>query len=180
MHARIDFASGLRIDAWELGVGPVDKGRLIVDITREDQVITRRNALKMVGGFAAGGALALVGCQQEASTGAEQAPPAPSAPEAAPEAAPEPAPTDAEAKPSADAGGAGGAVECDTSGIDEPSKSMRNTLKYVEKTPEEGKICSGCAQWKAPEGDSACGGCNLFTGPVNPNGYCISYAPKAG
>ncbi|MEL6548141.1 MAG: high-potential iron-sulfur protein, partial [Myxococcota bacterium] len=128
-----------------------------------------RAALKIVGGVAATGALALVGCQQEAKAPDTKAPSAPAAPAPKKEAAPEP-----KAEPTAAAG------DCGTEGIDDASKTMRTTLKYVEKSPEEGKVCSGCAQYKAPEGGAACGGCNLFTGPVNANGYCISYAPKAG
>ncbi len=136
-----------------------------MDITRDIEQISRRDALKIVGGVAVTGALALAGCQQEAAKAPEvRAPSAPTAP------APEPKPEEPAA---ADAGGG-----CNE-GIDDASKTMRTTLKYVEKSPEEGKVCSNCAQYKEPEGDSECGGCNLFAGQVNPNGYCISYAPKA-
>lgn len=138
-----------------------------MDITRDMEQISRRDALKIVGGVAATGALALAGCQQEAAKPSDAK--APSAP-----AAPTPEPKKEEPAQAAAEGGA----EC-TDGIDEASKTMRNTLKYVAKSPEEGKMCSNCAQWKPPEGDTKCGGCNLFAGQVNPNGYCISYAPQA-
>lgn len=60
---------------------------------------------------------------------------------------------------------------------DAKSKQMRKALQYVEKSKKSGQVCSNCLQWKKPEGDAKCGGCKLFTGPVNPNGYCLSYAP---
>lgn len=72
----------------------------------------------------------------------------------------------------------GGELSCNE-GVDDQSKQMRKTLQYVEKSPKEGKNCANCMQWKEPEGDSKCGGCTLFAGQVHPNGYCLSYAPKA-
>jgi hypothetical protein len=60
---------------------------------------------------------------------------------------------------------------------DQQSQQMRSTLRYVEQSTTEGKTCSNCAQYKEGEyGD--CGGCNLFTGPVRPGGYCLSWAEQ--
>lgn len=73
-----------------------------------------------------------------------------------------------------------GEIACDQSKVDDQSKSMRKTLQYVAKSPNEGKYCKNCAQYIKPKGGSACGGCKLFSGPVNPNGYCLSYAPMKG
>lgn len=71
------------------------------------------------------------------------------------------------------------AVDCSKEGkIDKKSKQMRKVLQYVDKTKQPGKVCSGCIQWVAAEKGKSCGGCKLFTGPVNPNGYCLSYAPS--
>ena len=61
--------------------------------------------------------------------------------------------------------------------LDMQSKQMRKTLQYVSKTKQPGKVCSGCMQWVPAEDGGGCGGCKLFTGPVNANGYCLSYAP---
>jgi len=59
---------------------------------------------------------------------------------------------------------------------DEASKTMRKTLQYKAATDNPAKKCSGCAQYTAGTyGD--CGGCKLFSGPVQPNGVCLSYAP---
>ncbi len=61
--------------------------------------------------------------------------------------------------------------------VDANSKQMRSTLKYVDKTADEKKRCDNCAQYEAGKhGD--CGGCKLFTGPVQPGGYCMSWAAK--
>ncbi|MEM6954046.1 MAG: high-potential iron-sulfur protein [Myxococcota bacterium] len=52
---------------------------------------------------------------------------------------------------------------------------MRRTLQYVEQTANQEQKCSNCAQFVADQyGD--CGGCNVMTGPVQPNGYCLSWA----
>jgi hypothetical protein len=81
-------------------------------------------------------------------------------------------------------GGGGGEVEGEAAGqgcdapIDAQSQQMRTNLQYVEQTQQEGKMCSNCAQYVADEyGD--CGGCNVFDGPVQPNGHCLSWAAQA-
>lgn len=74
----------------------------------------------------------------------------------------------------------GSTKDC-TEGVDlaADSKRMRKTLQYVSQTKQPGKMCSTCMQWIPPEGgEGACGGCKLFSGPVNANGYCLSYAPS--
>lgn len=51
-------------------------------------------------------------------------------------------------------------------------------LQYKEESDQADKKCSGCAQFEGKKyGD--CGACKLFTGAVNPNGVCLSYAPIA-
>lgn len=70
------------------------------------------------------------------------------------------------------------AVDCSKEGkIDKGSAQMRKALQYVDQSKKKGQMCSGCLQWKAAEKGKSCGGCKLFTGPVSPNGYCLSYAP---
>lgn len=62
--------------------------------------------------------------------------------------------------------------------VDAKSKQMRKTLQYVEKSPKDDKNCLNCVQFIADKhGD--CGGCKLFSGPVQPKGYCASWAAKA-
>lgn len=65
----------------------------------------------------------------------------------------------------------------DTTGLDEPSKAMRTALKYVDKSPEPAKLCSGCNFYSAAAAD-ACGGCTLLKGKIHPSGYCSSWIAK--
>jgi hypothetical protein len=75
-----------------------------------------------------------------------------------------------------DNGGGGSANSC-SAALDDTSKNMRKTLQYADKAAVPEKHCSACAQYTAGVyGD--CGSCKLFTGPVNPNGGCLSFAPK--
>lgn len=69
------------------------------------------------------------------------------------------------------------ALDCSSSDkIDKGSQQMRMALQYVEASKKKGQECDACMQWIAPEKDKNCGGCKLFTGPVNPKGYCLSFA----
>ncbi len=62
--------------------------------------------------------------------------------------------------------------------LDDTSKTMRKTLQYKDKADDAAKQCKACAQYNAKAfGD--CGGCKLFTGPVKPEGGCLSFAPLA-
>jgi hypothetical protein len=73
--------------------------------------------------------------------------------------------------------GGGGATGCNTP-VDAQSQQLRTTLQYRAVSQEQGKNCSNCAQYTAGTfGD--CGGCNVFTGPVQPNGHCLSWAAMA-
>ncbi len=80
--------------------------------------------------------------------------------------------------------GACGGEEASQSGpgcndpIDQASQQLRTSLQYKDVSDQPGKRCDNCSQYTAgTHGD--CGGCNLFTGPVQPGGYCISWAPKS-
>lgn len=53
---------------------------------------------------------------------------------------------------------------------------MRQTLQYVDQTPDAAKNCANCKLYTAPAGEGACGGCQLFAGPVVANGYCAGWA----
>jgi hypothetical protein len=74
-------------------------------------------------------------------------------------------------------GGSGSATLDCNSTIDEASKTQRRTLQYKKEAADPAKKCNACAQFTEKKyGD--CGGCKLFTGPVQPNGGCLSFAPK--
>jgi hypothetical protein len=116
----------------------------------------RRRVLQVIGAglsAAAGGLVVLGGCNKsggQAATGGESA-----------------------------GGGAAKGGSCqDRVEVDETAAQLRKTLQYKEKSDTQEKKCSGCAQFEANKyGD--CGGCKLFAGGVNPEGVCLSYAPKA-
>ena len=80
-------------------------------------------------------------------------------------------------------GGSSAACE-DVSALSPAEKQQRDTmvqnLKYVPKSQDPSKICTGCQLYKAAAAGAACGGCQLFPGPVAAEGYCASWAPKVG
>jgi hypothetical protein len=79
-----------------------------------------------------------------------------------------------------DAGGESGggetaALSCDdVSALSETDLATRNALEYVEVSIEEGKDCTNCQQYQAPDGDG-CGTCLVVPGTINPVGYCSSW-----
>lgn len=66
----------------------------------------------------------------------------------------------------------------DTSGLTEPEVAMRNQLQYTDHSTMEGKTCSNCALFQPPAADGQCGACAVVKGPINPDGYCTSWAQK--
>lgn len=143
------------------------------DNDERNTLIGRRQTLKALG-LTAGGLVVLSGFR-EALAGPPAAKPAAKA--AAVDAG-----QPAAAKAAVDAGqpAAANNLNCkEKAPIDETSKQLRRAVQYKEKSAEAGKNCKGCAQFEAGKyGD--CGACKLFTGAVNPEGHCLSYAPKAG
>lgn len=131
--------------------------------------IGRRHSLKVVGfGFlGAAGLVNLAACSKKESAGGAEKAPAKQPP------AKQPPAEQAPAKQAEAAGGEG----CDAT-VDAASTQLRTALQYKEVTDQEGKNCLNCAQFK-PGAYGECGGCNLFTGPVQNNGYCLSWAAKA-
>jgi hypothetical protein len=41
-----------------------------------------------------------------------------------------------------------------------------------QKTPKDGNKCNMCVNWEAPNS------CKIVAGTIDPNGWCIAYAPK--
>lgn len=64
----------------------------------------------------------------------------------------------------------------DVSGLTDSEAQMRDSLSYVDISVEDGKICSNCALYTQAAEGAACGGCTILKGPINPKGYCISWA----
>ncbi len=66
----------------------------------------------------------------------------------------------------------------DTSGLTEQDLTIRNTLQYVDASPDPDKLCDGCALYVAAEEGQNCGACTVIKGPIHPKGSCTSFAPK--
>ncbi len=68
-------------------------------------------------------------------------------------------------------------VACENyEGLTEQELAVRQTLNYVPDSPNANQVCSNCRFYVAPAAGETCGGCQLFKGPVNPGGYCTSWA----
>ncbi len=50
-------------------------------------------------------------------------------------------------------------------------KIAQAQVQYQE-TPKDGAKCSMCVNWVAPNS------CKIVAGTINPNGWCVAYAPK--
>jgi hypothetical protein len=125
------------------------------------KLIGRRTTIQLLGvGLTAGGFLGAAACKQDkggAGGGGSETP----TPAQAPTAAPTPT----------------AALDCNTP-IEPASKTTRAIMQYKNPAAIPEKHCSACSQFiEAKYG--ACGGCKLFTGPVDPKGGCLSFAPKA-
>jgi hypothetical protein len=60
--------------------------------------------------------------------------------------------------------------------MDGGQKSLRDSLNYVEQSPDPSKSCTACSFFEAA-GDG-CGTCHIFSGPANPHGHCDSWGAK--
>lgn len=77
-------------------------------------------------------------------------------------------------------GGEEGLSCTDTSGLTPAEQSTRTNLAYVDASPHgAAKNCLNCNFYTAA-GANQCGGCTLVKGPINPDGYCNSWAEKQG
>lgn len=71
------------------------------------------------------------------------------------------------------------ATDCsDVSGLSDADKNLRQTLQYVETSPDPAKLCTNCQFYTPAEGGGACGACTILKGPIAPGGYCTSWAAK--
>lgn len=66
----------------------------------------------------------------------------------------------------------------DTSGLSADDIATRTTLKYVDQSMDQTKLCSGCQQFKPSQMSGACAGCVVVKGPIHPNGGCTVWAKK--
>jgi hypothetical protein len=74
---------------------------------------------------------------------------------------------------------AAAALSCtDTSALAPADLSVRTALAYADVSTEPGKSCLTCQQFIAPATAGTCGSCKVLKGPINPTGYCKSFAAK--
>lgn len=70
--------------------------------------------------------------------------------------------------------GATGAAAIGASSARAEDEKIAQELVQYQNEPKEGQKCSMCAQWVDPDA------CKIVAGKINPNGYCVAYAPKEG
>jgi hypothetical protein len=51
------------------------------------------------------------------------------------------------------------------------AKIAQAQVQY-QKTPKDGNKCSMCVNWVAPDS------CKIVAGKIDPNGWCVAFAPK--
>jgi hypothetical protein len=59
--------------------------------------------------------------------------------------------------------------------LNEQEKSLRSSLKYVDKSPSTERTCDNCKLYTLPTDKSPCGGCKIVPGPIHPKGYCVAW-----
>jgi len=52
-------------------------------------------------------------------------------------------------------------------------KVEKSVVQYQSKRADNGDHCAICANFVAP------GACKVVQGPIDPNGWCIAFGPKA-
>jgi hypothetical protein len=66
----------------------------------------------------------------------------------------------------------GGAMAAVAAKAEAQDKLAQAIVQYQE-TPKDGAKCADCVNFEAPAG------CKIVSGTINPNGWCIAFAPKS-
>ena len=53
-------------------------------------------------------------------------------------------------------------------------EKIAQELVQYQNQPKDGQQCSKCAQWINPNA------CKIVAGVIQPQGYCVAYAPQEG
>ena len=53
-------------------------------------------------------------------------------------------------------------------------EKLAQTVVQYQETPKDGALCSKCVNFQAPDA------CTIVAGKINPNGWCVAFAPKDG
>lgn len=73
----------------------------------------------------------------------------------------------------------GGANKCeDTSSLTPAELQLRQSLQYMTVSPHADKRCDNCQPFVAGPDPQSCGTCVIVKGPIDPKGYCNSWAAK--
>ncbi len=51
---------------------------------------------------------------------------------------------------------------------------IAQAMVQYQTTPKDGAKCSLCVNWVAPNS------CKIVAGTINPDGWCVAFAPKDG
>ncbi len=51
-------------------------------------------------------------------------------------------------------------------------EKLAPALVQYQKTPKDGNKCSACVNFEAPSA------CKIVSGAIDPEGWCVAYAPK--
>ncbi len=70
------------------------------------------------------------------------------------------------------AGGAAVAATASAARADDSDSKVDQATVQYQMTPKDGAKCSGCVNWIDPNA------CKVVKGTINPNGWCVAYAPK--
>ncbi len=68
------------------------------------------------------------------------------------------------------AAGVGAVVAARTAKADD--KLAQDVVQYRQSPGDDGSKCSACVNWEAPSS------CKIVAGTINPNGWCVAFAPK--
>ncbi len=60
----------------------------------------------------------------------------------------------------------------DTSGLTDAQIQQRESVNYVDESPNPEQLCSNCQLYTEPEEGAQCGGCQVVPGPIHPDGWC--------
>jgi hypothetical protein len=66
----------------------------------------------------------------------------------------------------------GAAVAATAARADDNDSKVDQSVVQYQTTPKDGAMCSGCVNFVAPNA------CKVVKGVINPNGWCVAYAPK--
>jgi hypothetical protein len=58
------------------------------------------------------------------------------------------------------------------------AKAQKSDFQYQDH-PHSGKDCGTCKFFSANDADGGAGTCAVVDGPINRNGWCLAFSPKA-